>query len=80
MKGPFDAPDSKKEKRIKTPKLRIHIYISEGCLERIDEKAEELGIDDRSPCVQFLLNYALNILKNNPAPSDLEVIKLVNSA
>jgi len=79
LKGPFDAPDSKiKEKRIKVPKLRIHIYISEGCLDRVDEKAAELGMDDRSPCVQFLLNYALNALKHNPPPSDLEIIKLVN--
>jgi hypothetical protein len=81
LKGPFDAPDSKtKEKRVKIPKARIHIYISQGCIDKVDEKAVELGIDDRSPCVQFLLNYALNMLKNNPVPSDLEIIKMVSSS
>lgn len=55
---PADLP-TKKGKKKKVLKGRIHIYISDETLDRIDEKADELGLD-RSPCIQMLLNVALN--------------------
>ena len=68
VKGPFDKPVGKRKKREKVVKERVHIYISEGSLERIDTKAKELGLD-RSPCIQMLINYALNNLKTIPFES-----------
>lgn len=67
-KGPFEAPTNKKKERKTRERIvkgRIHIYISEECLDRVDSKAAELGLD-RSPCIQMLLNYALNNLKTMP--------------
>ena len=66
-KEPFEAPVGKKErkKREKVVKERVHIYISEESIGRIDQKAEELGLD-RSPCIQMLVNYALNNLQTVP--------------
>ena len=56
---PFDSPIDKKEKIRKEKKERIHIYISTSSIGRVDEKASELGLD-RSPCIQMLINTALN--------------------
>lgn len=65
---PFDSPLDKKDiakmdKVKKEKKERIHIYISTGSIERVDEKALELGLD-RSPCIQMLINTALNSLNS----------------
>lgn len=64
---PFEAPVGKKERktRERVVKERLHIYISEDSINRVDKKAEELGLD-RSPCIQMLLNYALNNLQTIP--------------
>jgi hypothetical protein len=67
-KGPFEAPIDKKKARKTRERIvkgRIHIYISEECLNRVDDKSEELGLD-RSPCIQMLLNFALNNLQTMP--------------
>lgn len=57
---PDDFPLKKiKGKKKKVLKGRVHIYISDETLVKIDEKADELGLD-RSPCIQMLLNIALN--------------------
>lgn len=63
---PFDSPLDKKDiakmdKVKKEKKERIHIYISSGSIKKVDEKALELGLD-RSPCIQMLINTALNSL------------------
>lgn len=71
---PFEAPVGKKERktRERVVKERLHIYVSNVCIKRVDEKAEELGLD-RSPCIQMLLNYALNNLQTIPSsPLDLK--------
>lgn len=66
VKDPNDLPvGKKKRKRVKVAKERVHIYISNDSLTRIDEKAKELGLD-RSPCIQVLINFALNNLKTTP--------------
>lgn len=66
LKDPNDLPVGKKErkKREKVAKERVHIYISEDSLGRIDTKATELGLD-RSPCIQMLINIGLNSLAGN---------------
>ena len=76
-KEPFEAPVGKKERktRERVVKERLHIYVSDVCIKRVDEKAEELGLD-RSPCIQMLLNYALNNLQTVPSsPLDLKYNK-----
>jgi len=65
---PFEAPIGRKDRKKRSEKVikeRLHIYISGECIGRIDLKAEELGLD-RSPCIQMLLNYALNNIKTIP--------------
>ena len=65
---PFEAPLGRKDQKKRSEKVvkeRLHIYISEKCIGRIDQKAEELGLD-RSPCIQMLLDYALNNMKTIP--------------
>ncbi len=64
LKEPFDGPVGKREKKVKQPKVRTHMYITQDCISKVDAKASELGID-RSPCVQMLLTYALNNIKND---------------
>jgi hypothetical protein len=51
-------PANKIAKIKKVKKGRVHIYISEDSLIKIDNKAKELGLD-RSPCIQLLINIAL---------------------
>ena len=65
-KEPFEAPVGKQDrkKREKVKKVRVHIYVSEDSLDKIDNKAEELGLD-RSPCIQMLLNVGLNHLESS---------------
>ena len=66
VKDPNDLPVGKRErkKREKVAKERVHIYISEDSLGRIDQKADELGLD-RSPCIQMLINIGLNNLSGS---------------
>jgi hypothetical protein len=65
---PFEAPEKKaKKKRLKQNKQRLHIYLSEECINRIDMKSSEFDLD-RSPCIQMLLNYALNNMKKAKFP------------
>ena len=49
---------SGRKKKVK--KERVHIYITQECLQRVDEKDMELGEIGRSPTIQLLLNTALN--------------------
>ena len=49
---------SGRKKKVK--KERVHIYITQECLQRVDEKDAELGEIGRSPTIQLLLNTALN--------------------
>ena len=59
---PFDIPTENKriynKKKNKPLKLRLHIYLTRDCLDKVDEVADELGLD-RSPCLQMLINVAL---------------------
>ena len=68
-KEPFEAP-AVKVKREKVAKERLHIYITEDSIQRVDEKAHELGLD-RSPCIQVLINYALNNFPKIPKGAQL---------
>lgn len=67
VKDVFDQPVIKdsnrlKAKRVKEEKTRLHIYITEKAIARIDEKAEELGLT-RSGCLQMLIHFGLNNMK-----------------
>ena len=64
-KEPFEAPvaKEKKKKREKVKKERIHVYLSQDCIDKIDEKAAEIGLD-RSPCIQMLCHTALKKMNN----------------
>ena len=75
LREPFDAPLGKKErkKRDKIPKERVHIYLTTDSLDRVDEKAKDLGLD-RSPCIQVMLNFALNKY-GQPSPSEMSAPK-----
>jgi|694.fasta_scaffold03012_15 hypothetical protein len=64
-KEPFEAPAIKtRKKRDKVKKARIHIYISNDCINQVDAKGAEFGLD-RSPCIQMLINFALLNMKTS---------------
>lgn len=67
VKDPFESPADKKAKvkRVKIKKERLHIYLTDETIEKLDEAAEEIG-QSRSVCVQLLLKYALNNFRNIP--------------
>lgn len=62
----------KKSTSDRVAKERIHIYLREDDITRVEQKAKELGLD-RSPCIQLLINTALNspdeAFKNKQIPS-----------
>jgi|APGre2960657423_1045063.scaffolds.fasta_scaffold187811_2 hypothetical protein len=49
-------------RRVKKPKSRLHIYIIDETIDRIDNKATEMGLN-RSNCLQVLINFGLDNLK-----------------
>jgi|688.fasta_scaffold1781281_2 hypothetical protein len=58
---PFDAP-IKKNKKKKPSKERVHVYLNKDCIDKIDEKAAQFGLD-RSPFIQAIINIALSDTK-----------------
>ncbi len=57
----FNPPVDKnhKEKRKKIVKERLHIYLSESTINKVDERATEFGLS-RSNFIAMLINYGLN--------------------
>ena len=60
----FDEPTTKgkRVRRPKHPKSRLHIYINDDTIDKIDQKAVEMGLN-RSNCLQVLINFGLDNLK-----------------
>ncbi len=52
---------SGRERRRKSPKSRLHIYVNDDTIDSIDQKAAEMGVN-RSAAVQVLLSFALQNL------------------
>lgn len=61
----FETPKEKKERKRKPkiPKGRLHIYLTQDLIEKIEAKSAETGLN-QSSCCQMLIAYALVKLKN----------------
>ena len=58
-KSPLDLPKlAKKTRKEKQPKLRIHIYMTEDLLLKLDQKCNDIGVP-RNGYINFLISEGL---------------------